>query len=288
MKKIISVMIVFSLVITTFLPVTVFAQNAEQDIATVSISDDTEIVSSYDNQGNLILSEYINGVLTQRNTIYTDDSTDIKREHFEGAYYTDTLDATDVVSVIEEPSSSPAPYATSSTKTGYIYFNALTAYDTISYSVKCVCTSTYIGNTTHKITNYKGKVVDLVSSIIDVFSLVTIIAAPSILTEFITAVCESKGVAIVLGILQAFLTTTVACQKTAYSWTLSNPAVSGDYHYQSGAQYRVIDDTVNVSSEYFYTGYVPQDWKDDSLAVGFHNAVYNYDQWSVVRWSSLT
>lgn len=42
---------------------------------------------------------------------------------------------------------------------------------------------------------------------------------------------------------------------------------------------------VNAKLMLRYEGYVPKDWKTQSLAVNFHNEMFTYNAWNVVGWA---
>lgn len=132
--------------------------------------------------------------------------------------------------------------------------------------------------TTYTVNKYKGTVVDLVALIVGATHFISKYA-----TSFVNTVLISAGISVVSGVIKKALTTTISCKRRTYKWKLINTKNSSHSKSVYGYKY-IANDSKYKCKETFYKGYLPKDWKKRSLAIGFHNELFNYSVFNVEGW----
>lgn len=274
MKRFLAVLIAFSLIIN--LPITTHATSNDTQMDMVLSLDDTEIFYFELDDGTRVFLQYVNGILTQKNTFHPSYPNTIHREIYSSEKGTirDTIQASDYITV----STGPVTHQPQSRATqGTIRYRAVLDTGPIYYGLRCSYTSTD-SNTTYTINNYVGALVDLVAVLVSATNLLA-----SIGTTVLRRICISAGITIAGGIIKSALSTTVSSVKTAYTWTLVDTTDSGHYKNVYGEKYYVTDSNYHTGDTY-YEGYVPADWGTQALAVWFHNEMFAYSAWGVEGW----
>lgn len=254
----------------------------ENKITTVYDDGETVITAYEDAGGNVYFMQYVDGYLVQKNTISADDNMIIEREIYDvssnEAVVHDTINVNDYGKVQAVQS---LPRASSSTTlAGTIHYKALLDTGTIYYGLKCIYETKNIGNTTYTINNFTGRLVELISIIVGALK-----TPYKIGSDFTTALLNGLGIAVVSGFVSAQVTDTVSCIETDYVWTLTDTTSSSHKKTVNGAKYYITDAKSAAKNKTYYDGYVPKDWKTQSMAVWFHNEMFTYSSWSVVSWS---
>lgn len=179
--------------------------------------------------------------------------------------------------VVSMQKSSYSPRATTVNK-GTINFRAIVSTGYTYYGLKCSY-SYSSGNSTYTIKSFAGKLVDLVSLVVSAISLPSSIASTAL-----KKICVSAGISIVGGALSSALTTTMACRKTSYIWTLTDTTNSSHTGKMYGYKYYITDSEYNTGNTYS-DGWTPDEWKTSGLASSFHDHMFSYSAWDVVSWS---
>lgn len=284
-KRFVGLFMVLVLLFSTNLPVYAsITQSVPSEKNPEVIYDQDNIRIEYyenDNSDKIFL-EYTDNVLTQRNTIPHDEDDIIYREIFKsetglrngGDVIEDTLIPSDYVEKVEE-TQEIQPF--SDTEMGTINYRALLDSGYISYGIKCSY-SYKVGDSKYTINSFAGKVIDLVTILVSAIALPEAIAA-----IYIGRLCAAAGIAATGGIIHSAISTTVACDRTTYTWTLINTTNSSHKVTEKGYKYDVTDEDYKTD-EVFYEGPVPKDWKKQSLAVCFHESMFSYPAWEVTGW----
>lgn len=240
--------------------------------------------------GDRIFLEYVNGILTQKNTLPYGQDDIVIREYFKSTEIqnnrcrtTDIIHPSDYINKAENCESNEAsimPLAKTSTETKKGRINYRAAIDTglINYSMKCSYTKS-TGTGTYTINKYKGKIVDLVTILVSVTEL----AAPAG-TSYITRLLIAAGISVTGGAIKKPLTTTVACKIITFKWKLIDTKDSAHKTTYKGYKY-VVTDTRYHTNEKYFEGLVAKDWKTQTLAVLFHDKLFGYTSYSVTGWT---
>lgn len=284
MKKLIAAILAVCLV--SALSVGAVASNisGNQNINIFYNSDGVKVDGFEDASGNTILRQYENGVLVQRNTIRPNNKNIIEREFFDSGAArsevetrTDTIQVSDYITIQEQPG---IALAAAKTLAGTIKYRALIDTGYINYGLKCSYSTVNAGSTTYTINGFAGTVVDLVSLLVGALTVPFVI-----ISGYVTALLYGLALSVVDGAIKGVVTDTVSAQATEYSWTLQNTTSTGHSKNVSGAKYYITDTKSAAKNKTYYEGYVPQDWGDQSLAVGFHGEMFGYSTWNVVGWA---
>ena len=249
--------------------------------------DDGETVIEFkeDADGNAIYSQYVDGVLVQRNTIYLTKRSIINREFFNSSsarsIVRDTIDINDYGLLQESQKVSWEAYRASAWKiAGTINYRALLDSGNVYYGLKCSYRTTLISPTTYTVYNYMGSLVDLISLFAGALK-----APFEFVNEYITNVIYSLGIAISAGKIKSAFSDTVSCDETDYEWKLVDTTNAGHQKNVTGSKYYRTDVKSVYKGNTYYEGYVSEDWKKESLAIWFHNEMFTYSSWAVVSWS---
>lgn len=246
---------------------------------TILAIGDTRIDSYKNSDGDTVLLQYVNNVITQRNTIVA-NSDEIITEIFEnGTVRVSSLCASDYIAVTENGVSAasvnlPVGYV------GTINYRALYNANYVYYGAKCSYTISKSGPTTYTFNKYTGTLVSLVTLIVSVFVVPEVVGA-SIAQNLLA----NAGITVVGGALTSALTTTVSCEMIAYTWKLVDTTKSSNISYLDGAEYYITDINSSKKGETIYEGYIPDiDWETDEFAGAVHSELFDYLMWEVVNW----
>lgn len=109
---------------------------------------------------------------------------------------------------------------------------------------------------------------------------------PNIVAEaFLDALIKGLGITVASGMIKNAVTDTVSCIKTQYTWNLVDTTAASHQKNVYGYKYYITDVKSAAKTTINYEGYVPKDWKTQSLAVNFHNEIFTYNAWNVVGWA---
>lgn len=301
MKKLVSIILCLALIFSFAAP-TFAADNNWENVddsgilmtneigstETVFYSDgDVQLTSHVTSDGKIVLREYRDGVLAQRNTIYQGNNTFYEKEMFGQArirsierVYVSEYITTEMVATPQ----SMQRASTSSTLSGSIFYKAITTYDTIYYTARCSCTGAVLGQTTHTVNSYMGTVIDLASIII------TTLALPAIFSKsvetLVLSVLADLGVNTIEGRIKTPFTDTFSCIETDYTWNIYDSEI-GEVKNLTGAKYYINDVRSSLNGSTDYSGYTPNDWMSSKLSAIVHNSLYGYTNWVVQGWSAL-
>ena len=283
MKRLLSV--ILCSVILFSLAVPAFATPEQASEQTIIYDDgETKIVGYEDAQGNTILEEYTGGQLTQRDTILKNDPYNIQEEYF--SYGSTPSIEQKTINVLDYGTITNPPVLTRSNlipcNAGKIFYRTPDDYSPTAYyeySLDCVCYKTPEIQTTYTVTNFAGKLITLVGLIAGSLN-----APFTIINAFLSQILWSLGIGIVSGALSKPFSDTLSCKATEYTWELTDRG--NRYHTKNvyGGKYVINDALSNRNGETYYDGYVPGDWGKQSLAVLFHNEMFSYTIFDVVRW----
>lgn len=268
------------------------APNRNDNSEAIILYDDGEtILEAYINSdGDKIFSQYLNGVLVQRDTVYADISGIVYEEFFGNAtmqvntdinsdiVYSRVIDASDYVKI--ESFSMNTQSINSRKLAGTINYRATTSDGNYSYGIKCYYDTSELGNTTYTVNAYVGSLATLVATIASQFLMPAFIAENAILN-----ILASLGISLVSGRIVSPFTDTVSCEKTEYTWTLVDTTFSAHTNTVYGYKYVINDTQSKYSGETYFDGYVPDDFKTQSFAVLIHGEMFTYSSFTVVGWS---
>lgn len=246
-------------------------------------------IETYDtSEGDTVFLQYVDGVLTQKNTIPHDQEDIVIREFFDGSSETisensdtDVIHPSDYITVVEEKEVEEPVLARAATWTtkGTIQYRAATNSSIVYYGMRCLYTkTTTIG--TYTINKYKGPLVDLITIVVSSVHVIS-----KLIKKFLGEMCGNAGVTIVNGIIKGVLTTTVASENTDFKWKLIDTKDSKHYtYYTNGCRHHIIDSSYNTNKNY-YEGTCPRKWGNQAMAVLFHDQLFGYTSYSVVSWN---
>ena len=243
---------------------------------------DTKIDSYKSSNGDAILLQYVDGVLTHRNTIKATTGEIITEIFCNGTVQTGSISATDYVTAIKS-AVSLIPVNLTNTNSGIINYRALYNANYIYYSAECTYTIGKSGPTTYEFGGFMGALIDFASL------LVSCLAIPEELALNVAKnLLANAGISVVSGMLSDAFTGTVSCEKTPYTWTLVDEANSKNKAYLEGVKYYITDIESNKRGETYYEGYVPEvDWETDSFAGAVHSELFDYLMWEVIGWNEF-
>lgn len=277
--------IAFLLVLSIIVAIPLNAQATElsSDMSGESIlmvSDNVVITAVENENGDTILCEYTDGILTQRNTVISNQEGVVKQEYFNATGDADCINYLNVNScgVIQE-SSGVSSYVTS----GYTPFGAIqyrvVANETLTY--KTMTVNLHVSNpitTTYTIKSWVGKVIDLVAILVSAG-----LGASGILSTFISNLLACLGIEVVAGAISSALSTTVASIKRTYTWQVYDSSLKIE-SFITGEENNIVDYGSSHYGEIYYDGVTIEDWGTNYMAAIFYDTTYAYTSWYVNRW----
>lgn len=289
LKRIMGVILLVSIISESMLNTyAAYDNNVENDIGEEEVESfelgDTRIDYYETHSGDKVFLQYVDGVLTQKNTL-PDGQKDIIVREFFGDYdeARERKNATDVIHpsdylIIEEGEETEEPILERTKTMGTINYRAIGENGLVYYGMRCSYTKSST-NSTYTIRSYIGTLVDLVSILVSATNLLAKIG-----TSFIKRVCISAGITIAGGKLKSALSTTVACKRTKFNWKLVDTQDSKHYTTYIGYRYDVTDSAYNTGKIYF-EGMCPKQWGKQEMAILFHDKLFGYTSYSVVGWN---
>lgn len=282
-RKILSFIVTLVLIVGNCVTVHAANNNYSSEDTLLIYNDGETVVKGYeDSAGNMIFTQYVRGVLVQKNTIAPNDPETINREFFGGAI-TRGL-SKDTININEygilNKSTATTQSISAKTLAGTINYRAIIDTGYTYYGLRCSYDTRVIGPTTYTINGYVGTVVDLVSIIAGAFTIPIPIVGP-----YVAALISGLGITVVSGVIESALSDTVSCIETDYTWTLTDTTNSGHSKNVTGAKYFITDTKSAAKDKTYYEGYTPNDWGTQAMAVWFHNEMFSYSAWDVVSWS---
>lgn len=130
---------------------------------------------------------------------------------------------------------------------------------------------------TYTVNNWTGPVVDLVSILVSAG-----IGVADAVSGFLPNFLATLGVTVVSGVIKSALTTTVASEKTDYTWQIYD-SVYNAKSYVTG-QRNIISDSGNHYGEVYYDGVTPNAWGSNQMAAIFYDRIYSYTSSYVNDW----
>lgn len=281
MKKFLCIAMCFVLCLSMTLPCYA-ASNPSSEEETIWEGDDFIITSSTTADETTILKEYIDGVLTQRNTIYANDPDHAVYREFYGnstarAMQHDVIYAADYGTVETHDSVSPQL----ATIAGRIYFRSPSPIEPdgyVHYSVFCQYDTALIGPTTYTINGFIGKLVDLVALLV---SAIPLDAEKT--SNWLHDILSSMGQEVIAGMIQEAFTATVAAERTDYTWQLLHVENYSNLQTATGSKYYVIDVLSHFHKTY-YEGLVPEEWGTTYFASLVNYQMFAYNSFDVEKW----
>ena len=290
MKKIISVILLISLLFnccSNIVYANDLGDNQNESVGKIYtyVNQGNIRVDGYeDENGNKIFRQYENGILSRRDIVYKDNPEFIYSESvnlIERSHHSiDKIKISDYVTVRQQPEAGFETLASTSTYKGKINYLASTHDNPkIKYSLKCSY-KTKVTNYAYTINAYVGPVVTLVSL------LVSSLHAPEIfVSQFLNNLVFGVGTIFTSGMIEKALSTTVASKRTKYTWTLTEVGTTRSKNVYGNKYYITQEDSKHYK-ETFYDGYVPKDWKTQSLGMGLHNEMFSYSNYQILSWTS--
>lgn len=287
MKKVyqsfISILLVFSLLASMTLTSFATAKNNKVGDKVTLYEDHETIVEMYtDLSGNRILNQYLNGKLIQRDTLLTSSPNSIKRDFFDDSVTrkssSDVIYIEQYGKLTSDNNERVQPCAVQTA--GTIKYRAALDTGDIYYGLKCTYDTKNLGSTTYTINNFVGRMVDLIALVVGALTLPNIVAE-----AFLDALIKGLGITVASGMIKNAVTDTVSCIKTQYTWNLVDTTAASHQKNVYGYKYYITDVKSAAKNNNYYEGYVPKDWKTQSLAVNFHNEMFTYNAWNVVGWA---
>lgn len=232
-----------------------------------------------------ILLQYVNNVLTQANVINVNNPNLILRYKYDPS--TDTwaelssLTTTDYVTSYTEPEASTCATETGFTTFGIIYYTVEEGFGSTSYRQKVEC-STRERTSTYRVNSFRGAVIDLVSLLAGALTIPVAIMSP-----YVTALLTSLGVTVVAGVITEFLSPTLACTHTTYTWRLTILETGASITNVTGDMYYITHEESPYTNRTYYEKYTPQDWGTSLMAQTFFCQQFMNLYWSVDRWERV-
>lgn len=274
-KKLLSCFVAIALVVVNCMTTFASASNLPTNDVLLIYDDGETVLTGYtDSSGNIILMQYLNGKLIQRNTVFADNPEIIKREFFSNTTArkasSDTININDygvlTKPTVETQAVSPQTLA------GTINYRALIDSGYVYYGLRCTYTTKLIGPTTYTIRNYIGPLIDLVAIFAGAFVEIPSTLLPEIVNKLVTG----AGITIASGALSAAFSDTVSCNKSSYTWTLTDTTTTGHTKTVYGYKYLITDVYSHAKGKSYYEDYTPLDWGTQALAIWFHNEMFSY------------
>ena len=243
-------------------------------------------ISAYmDTNGSTVFQQFQDGELVQRNIVNPNEPGVVRREFFGSnvlrGISSDTININDYgVVVKDEPNLGMR--AKNYIPLGTINYRAVIDTGAIYYGIKCSYNRTYIGNTTYTINNFVGKIIDLIAIAASALELPYAIA-DNYFRKFVVGL----GIAAGADYISKPFTETVSCRKWQYDWELVDTTLSAHKKelIGKGYEYYINDVESSHTNERYCDGYTTDIWAQQSLAVWFHNEMFDYNAWAVVSWS---
>lgn len=280
MIRFVSLMLALVLVISW--PVNAYAtvtENWKNEYDSVIVFDEVTIASYENEDGDSVICEFTDGVLTQRNIVPHDKNGIVIREYYDAngvVEYTNQLNAFEVVRVSRQQES------ISRAASGYLSFGVIeyrvVGYEGYEYYTQIVNLQTSISNTTCVIDRWQGTVADLIGIIVGAG-----IATVAGVSTFTNNLLLSLGVWVVGGVIKNAVSMTVQCTETEYVWQLYDSAFHNTSNVYGYKYY--ITETGSNYGEIHYDGITPKDWGTTSMAYSFYNASYVFNNWIANKWT---
>ncbi|MBQ4550223.1 MAG: hypothetical protein IJA49_03930 [Oscillospiraceae bacterium] len=286
MKRILSALLCMVLLLN--MSVSVFAAS-ELDVDDAMVYDDgeTQVLLYEDDVGNIELVQYTRGELVQKDIIYCDDPDVIHRYVYDDGYARnvayDTISVYDYGTLTFEPCNVQRNIQPRKLeKSGTIYYR--TPDDTqangyYEYGIRCLCYSSVYGSTTYTINSFLGKVVDLVALLVGALNV-----PKAIISAFITELLKGLGITVVSGMIKNEVSATVSCVRTDYTWNLTSTKDSTHKRTVYGTGYYITEAHSAVQGRTYSEGYVPSQWGTTYISTWFHETMFSYYAWELVRW----
>ena len=226
--------------------------------------------------------QYVDDVLTQRNTVKANSDEIITEVFKNGTVQTESIFASDYVTAAESPVQLLSTNSSDPTS-GIIYYRALYNSSYVYYAAECTHTVAPEGPTSQTFNNYVGSLVNLVSILVSCFVIPELVAENAIHN-----ILANLGITVAGGMLTSALSTTVTCMIYYYTWTLEDTEDSSNIAYLTGTKYDIIDTRSSLQGTSQYEGYVPEvDWRTVSFAGAVHSELFDYLMWEILRWEDF-
>lgn len=238
------------------------------------------MIGSYENElGDSFIYEFINGELTQRNTILHNQPGVVYRDYFDqdgSVRMASTMYASDYgISRKTKEITTFAMNAYSSF--GEIQYRVV-GYEGYEYYTQVVRLSQSTREDDYTLDSWKGTVVDLIGILVSAG-----IGAAGVVTGYVNNLLLATGVYVVGGVIKDAITTTVVSRKTEFTWQLMDTVFENDA-YVSGSKH-VITESGDNYGEVYYNGITPRDWGTMFMANSFYNVSYAFSNWTVNKWT---
>ena len=238
------------------------------------------MIGSYENElGDSFIYEFINGELTQRNTILHNQPGVVYRDYFDqdgSVRMASTMYASDYgISRKTKEITTFAMNAYSSF--GEIQYRVV-GYEGYEYYTQVVRLSQSTREDDYTLDSWKGTVVDLIGILVSAG-----IGAAGVVTGYVNNLLLATGVYVVGGVIKDAITTTVVSRKTEFTWQLMDTVFENDT-YVSGSKH-VITESGDNYGEVYYNGITPRDWGTMFMANSFYNVSYAFSNWTVNKWT---
>lgn len=240
---------------------------------------ETKVVGYEEANGDKVFLQYVNGSLEQRNVLYAADNNTIYRTYYGRKETTSAICVEDYITVVHSKPEAQVVAATTTAGTinyrtpgyeeAYIYYGLVCSYQTIDR-----------GNTTYTINGFLGTVVDLVALAVSALNI-----SLGIASGYINNLLVGLAITVVAGVIKEAVTDTVSCTQKDYIWTLRDKNNSSHSKSVTSSRYYITDYKAAVKSQYYYDGYAPVHWREQELAVSFHNEMFTYTVWEVYSWA---
>lgn len=238
------------------------------------------MIGSYENElGDSFIYEFINGELTQRNTILHNQPGVVYRDYFDqdgSVRMASTMYASDYgISRKTKEITTFAMNAYSSF--GEIQYRVV-GYEGYEYYTQVVRLSQSTREDDYTLDSWKGTVVDLIGILVSAG-----IGAAGVVTGYVNNLLLATGVYVVGGVIKDAITTTVVSRKTEFTWQLMDTVFENEA-YVSGSKH-VITESGDNYGEVYYNGITPRDWGTMFMANSFYNVSYAFSNWTVNKWT---
>lgn len=168
---------------------------------------------------------------------------------------------------------------------GNIQFRNTTTYGYVYNKLDVACTPNIVGQTHHTFYDFKGRIIDLVTTVTAIFLCPEVTG----LSTFLESLATSYGISVVSGEIKKAFTFTLSCIETNFDWQVANSDVPKETKQFTGKSYYINDvkAATHLQGVTQYESYSPIDWKTSKLATAFHSAVYGYAPDEIIGWSPL-
>lgn len=252
----------------------------------ITLYDDGETkVSSYeDENGNIILSQYIDGKLVQVNEINPSNPRVISRQFYGSGQSTANSAIHDEINIDDfgtlATHAARAKEYVGHFSAGTINYRGIIDTGYVYYSLRCSFDLYTFDSSTYTVNSYYGSLINLISIFIAAFNLPQAIAA-----HYVGRLLVGLGIGIAAGHVTSAVSATVSCSKVEYAWTITNTSDAGNSKQVYGYKYHITDDESNLEGNTYYESPTPQDWETQELAILFHDQMFSYPAWEVISWT---